>query len=262
MVDAEGRGDGADLPVLAVVKPPNLGVLLGRDHGGSPRTRDGSARAVEGARRFPGRRPCIATRPPEARSAPDPSPCPRAVSLTRPCAWKSDPSRGRDTRVGDRDDRGDLPHCDDGADARRGPMRGARPCDTPTSNRRGPDHTTRRWRRGGCSAGRFSGEAACPRRRSGNAFRLDTAVKPWHKRDDWLGPSEHRGGHRGLGGTSSRPSPRSPQRAAYATTTRSLKPRRGCGRCRSCGRTERAHSSLENPHRTRVSHKRPQPLSF
>ena len=69
----------------------------------------------------------------------------------------------------------------------------------------------RRSRRGGCSAGRFSGEAACPRRRSGSALRLDTALKPWHKRDDWLGPSEHRGGHRGSGGPRSRPSPHSPQ---------------------------------------------------
>ena len=31
------------------------------------------------------------------------------------------------------------------------------------------------------------------------------------KRDDWLGPSEHRGGHRGSGGRSSRPSPRLPR---------------------------------------------------
>jgi hypothetical protein len=79
MVDAEGGGDGADLPVLAVIQSANLGVLLGGDHGASPRTRDGSARAVEGARRFPGRRPCSATRPPAARSAPDPSTCPRTV---------------------------------------------------------------------------------------------------------------------------------------------------------------------------------------
>lgn len=31
------------------------------------------------------------------------------------------------------------------------------------------------------------------------------------KRGDWLGPSEHRGGHRGSGGRSSRPSPRLPR---------------------------------------------------
>jgi hypothetical protein len=28
MVDAEGRGDGADFPVVAVVGPPNLGLLV------------------------------------------------------------------------------------------------------------------------------------------------------------------------------------------------------------------------------------------
>ena len=175
MVDAEGRGDGADLPVLAVIEAANLGVLLGRDHGAPPGTRDGSARAVEGARRFPGHRPCNATRPPGARSAPDPSTCPRAVWRAAPARGKSDPSRGRDTRAGDRDDRGGLPDCADGAGARRGPTRGAPPCDTPASNTRGRDHTRRRSRRGGCSADRFSGEAACPRRRSGGALRLDTA---------------------------------------------------------------------------------------
>jgi hypothetical protein len=30
MLDAEGCGDGADLPMLAVIEPPNLGVWLGR----------------------------------------------------------------------------------------------------------------------------------------------------------------------------------------------------------------------------------------
>ena len=207
MVDAEGGGDGADLPVLAVIEAANLGVLLGRDHGASPGTRDGSARAVEGARRFPGHRPCNATRPPGARSAPDPSSCPPAVWRAAAARGKSDPSRARDTRAGDRDDRGGLRDCADGVGARRGPTRGAPPCDTPASNTRGRDHTRRRSQRGDCSAGRFSGEAACPRRRSGGALRLDTARKPWHKRDDWLGPSEHRGGHRGPGGSTSRPSP-------------------------------------------------------
>ena len=81
------------------------------------------------------------------------------------------------------------------------------PCDTPTSNRRDRDDTTRRSRRCNCSVDRFSGEAARPRCRSGRTLRLDTALKPWHKRDDWLGPSEHRGGHRGPGASISRPSP-------------------------------------------------------
>ena len=49
MVDAEGRGDGADLPVLAVIEAANLGVLLGRDHGGvsgdTRRIRQGGGRS-------------------------------------------------------------------------------------------------------------------------------------------------------------------------------------------------------------------------
>src|SRR3989441_7015921 len=181
MVDAEGRGDSADFPVFAEIEAANLGVQFGRDHGEPPGTRDGSARAVEGATRFRGRRPYNATRPPGARSAIDPSPCQRGVCRAERRGGKSDPSRGRDTPVGDRDDRGDLPDCADGAGARRRSSQSGRPCDTPTSNTRGPDHTTRRSRRDGCSAGRFFGEAACPRRRRGIAFRLDTTVKPWHK---------------------------------------------------------------------------------
>ena len=109
MVDAEGGGDGADLPVLAEIEAANLGVLLGRDHGAPPGTRDGSARAVEGATRFRGHRPCSATRPPGARSAIDPSTCQRAVWRAAPGGGKSDPSRARDTRVDDPDDRGGLP---------------------------------------------------------------------------------------------------------------------------------------------------------
>jgi hypothetical protein len=196
-----------DFDAAQTIDQIQLGVLLGRDHGASPRTRDGSARAVEGARRFPGRRPCNATRPPGARSAPDPSPCPGAVWQARRRAGKCDPSRVCGTPAGDRDGPGALRDCGDGAGARRGPTRGGPPRDTSASNTRGRDHTTRRSRRVRYSVGRFSGEAACPRRRSGSALRLDTARKPWHKRDDRLGPSEHRGGHRGPGASTSRPSP-------------------------------------------------------
>ena len=106
---------------------------------------------------------------------------------------------------------------------RRGSRRGERLCDRPTSNTRGPDHRTRRSRRGGCSGGRFSGEAACPRRRSGAAFRLDTRVKPWHKRDDRLGSRRSiEAVTRGSGGPSSRPSPQPPRPSAYASLLRSL----------------------------------------
>ncbi len=184
-------------------------MLLRRDHRvSSPGTRDGSARAVEGARRFPGHRPCNATRPPGTRSAPNPSSCPRAVWRGRPRAGKSDPSRAPGTRAGDRDDRDGLRDSDDAVGARPGPMRDVRRYDTSTSNTHGRDHTRRRSQRGRCSDGRPSGEAARPRRRRGGALRLDTAFKPWHNGDDWLGPAKHRGGHRGSGDLTSRPSSR------------------------------------------------------
>ena len=125
MVDAEVGGDRADLPVLAVVEAANLRALFGRDHGGPLRTRDGSASAVEGATRFRGRRPCIATRPPEARSAIDPSTCQRAVCRVAWGCGKTDPSRACDTRAGDPDDRGVLPGCADGAAARTEAARAA-----------------------------------------------------------------------------------------------------------------------------------------
>ena len=133
---------------------------------------------MEGATRFRGRRPDIATRPPGARSAKDPSPCPSAVCQPAPSAGKSDPSRGRDRRVGNRDDRAGLRDYGDAAGARRGPTPGAPPRDTPPSNTHARDHRTHRSQRGRCSAGRPSGEGACPRSRSGGAFRLDTTVKP------------------------------------------------------------------------------------
>ena len=66
---------------------------------------------MEGATRFRGHRPYSAARPPGARSATDPSTCQRAVCRAAPDGGKSDPSRARDTRVDDRDDRGGLPDC-------------------------------------------------------------------------------------------------------------------------------------------------------
>ena len=173
---------------------------------------------MEGARRFRGHRPCSTTHPPGARSAPDPSSCRPAVWRARRGAGKSDPSRGRGTPAGDRDDRGALRDSADGVGAPRRPRRGGPPSDTPVSNTRGRDHTTGRSRRVDCSVGRLSGEAACPQRRSGGALRLDTARKPWQNRDDWLGSSEHRGGHRGSGDISSRPSPR-PRRPQLTVST-------------------------------------------
>ena len=54
--------------------------------------------------------------------------------------------------------------------ARRRPRRGVPRCDTSTSNRRGRDHTRHKSRKADCSVDRFSGEAACPPRRSGARF--------------------------------------------------------------------------------------------
>ena len=121
---------------------------------------------------------------------------------------KSDPSRARDRRVDDRDDRGGLRDCADGAGGRRGPTR----------RRAAVRHAGEQyaWPRSHDGADREEAVAAptdfLAKRRVhdvGAAARSDWTrrVKPWHKRDDWLGPSEHRGGHRGPGGSTSRPSP-------------------------------------------------------
>ena len=72
---------------------------------------------------------------------------------------KCDPSRGRDRRAGDRDDRGGLLGWRDGAGARRAATAGGSRCGTRPSNTRDRDHRTGRSQRGGCSADRFSGEA-------------------------------------------------------------------------------------------------------
>jgi hypothetical protein len=208
MGDAEGRGDGAALPVLGVIGPPNLGVLLGRDPGVSPpKTRDESARAVEGAGRFPGHRPYNATRSPEARSAPNPSSCPLAVWRERLRAGKSDASLERGTRVDGDNDRGVLRDFVDDAYERRALSLGARSRDTPASSRRGRDRTSHRWRRRDCSADRPSGEAAGPRRRRGGTLRLDTAAnRGTRRRLARSGEASRRS--RGSGGISSRPSSR------------------------------------------------------
>ena len=154
MVDAELGGDGADAPVLGVVEAANLGVLRGRDHHGAPGTRDGSARAVEGAICSDGHRPCIATPPSEGRSAPDPSTCRPAVWRRAAQPGKCDPSRGPDRRAGDRDGPDGLRGWRDGGDGPPAPRRGARPSGTSRSNTRGRDRTRRRSRTAGYSADR------------------------------------------------------------------------------------------------------------
>ena len=55
---------------------------------------------------------------------------------------------------------------------------------------RGPDHRRHRSQRPGDRDGRFSGEAACPRRWSRGPLQLDVQRKPWHNRQDGLGVLE------------------------------------------------------------------------
>ena len=199
MVDAERGGDGADLPMLAVIEPANLGVLLGRDHGAPPGTRDGSARAVEGARRFPGHRPYSATRPPGARSASvrrrvsgqcgartgaRGSVIPHAGAIrplmiamieaafrAGPMALAGGAHRSRRAAVRHGDEQYAWPRSHDAQIAKR--------------------RLQRRqvfWRSGASTMSE--------RRRASTGHGAQIVAQ----RDDWLGPSEHRGGHRGPGG--------------------------------------------------------------
>jgi hypothetical protein len=194
------------------------------------------------------------------------SPCPPGVWPGPRHAGKCDPSRGRDRRADDRGDRGALPGSGDGADARHGPTRHAPPHDTPARNTCDRDHTRCRSQRAGCNAGTFSGEAARPRRRRGRTLRLDTARKPWHKKDDWLGPAKHRGGHRGSGALVSRPSSRptaSPSayqhlsvisrgRSAAAASARRLPSRRPPSACTALRSTSDQKGSEEVSRRRTV----------
>ena len=104
---------------------------------------------------------------------------------------KGDPSRGRDTPVDDPDDRDALPDCGGGGLSPRRSRDDARRRDRATSSTPGRGHTRHRSRRPGDSAGRSSGEGACPRRwSSGNPLQLDVQPKPWHNRQDSLGVLE------------------------------------------------------------------------
>jgi hypothetical protein len=171
MMDAELGREWCRLSNARRNRGTDLGVLLGRDHGAAPGTRDGSARA--GATRSRGHRPWNATLPPGERSAPEPSTCRQPVCGAARRAGKSDPSRARDTRAGDPDDQGGLQGSRDAVGAQLGPSPGVRRSDTAPSNRRGRNHTTDRSRRNGYNADRFSAAAGCPRRRSDDVGRLD-----------------------------------------------------------------------------------------
>ena len=176
---------------------------------------------------------------------------------------KSDPSRGRDTPAGDRDDRGGLRDC------ARWRWRAAR-----TEASAGRRATRRRAIRVAAitrGADREEAVAASTdflaKRRVhdvGAAARFDWTrrVKPWHKRDDWLGPSEHRGGHRGSGGFSSRPSPHPPHRRSLRDRRTIAQPEEAVDADAPVDAQNAPTAAWKSRWRTRDSHKRPQPSSF
>ena len=185
-VEAELGRDGPELPVLAVVQPPDLGALGGRDHRPSfPARRE--APALGSATGSTGRRPRTArVREPRRRQG-------RGVCPMAGGRGKCDPSRGgeRGRRVDGRDGRDALRDCVDGGTWRLEPTGDDRPSDTTACSRRGRGHTPRRRRRGGCSDDRLSVGGAGPRRRSARGgLRLDNGPEPWQNSSDRLGLSE------------------------------------------------------------------------
>ena len=188
MVDAEGGGDGPDLPVLAEIETPDLGALRGCDHPLSSGRRGATAPVDQP--------PAHPTTDHTTRA--DRAPAPgtrqgRGVWRTGGRWGKTDPSRPaeRGRPADGLGDRGALPDCADGgpwraAPSAGGPRSGRAPC-----SRRGRGRTPGRSQTGGCTSGRSSGEGAGPRwRRSRDDRRLDGEPKPWHNRRDWLGLSE------------------------------------------------------------------------
>ena len=261
MVDAEGGGDGADLPVLAEIEAANLGVLLGRDHGASPGTRDGSGQGG-------GRSQALSRPQTIQRNAP-----------TRGAVGTGSVDVSAGSVASGAGAAGSLiPHA--GAiralmiamiEAAFGtaPMALARGADRSPARGRATRRRAirvaaitrrRRSQRGGCSADRFSGEAACPRRRSGGALRLDTARQT---------VAQERRLARSVG--ASRRSPRvwrfKLQALTSSATAVSLRDRTPTPKPQRpwtlphLWTHRRAHSCLEN-RADAVSHERPPPFSF
>ena len=254
MVDAEGGGDGPDLPVLAEIEAPDLGALRGRDHHPSSGRR--GATAPGSSIGSLGRRPDSASDQGRAALA-----CQgRGVWRTKPRRGKPDPSRGtgRDRCVDDLGDRGALPDCADGWPWRPAPSGGGPGSDSAPRSRHGRGRTPDRSQRGGRTNGRSSGGGAGPRcRRPRDDRRLDGEPKPWHNRSDWLGLSEleavtrvrrHPGPHLRL------PTGTLPERPGRHHG-------RGYGRCRTHGRTRRVHKMLAKPPEGGFA-QRPQPIIF
>ena len=254
-VETELGRDGPDLPVLAVVQTPDLGALRGCDHRRSPS--DGRrVRASESATGSTARRP---------RNgwpwAPEPGRGPRQRVCSMGGGWRNpDPSRDGGRRAAGRGGRGALRGCADAALGRPAPSGGGSALGTTACSRHGRGHTPRRWRTGGCSVGRSSGGAQCPRCRSAQGgLRLDIEPESWHKSTGRLALSEHgavtrvRWPYRALTPPLS-PLPTLRERVA------SRQPHGGCGRRHSCGRKQPRPQEFAKPRRRGFA-QRPQPSS-
>ena len=243
-VEAELDRDGPHLPVLAVVQAPDLGALRGRDHRSSFSSGRRGAPGRPSATGSTDRRPRIAwaqAPKPEHRQG-------RRVWPTAEVRGKSDPSRGadgRDRRAAGRGGRGALRGSADGEPGLLAPNGDDRASGTTPCSRRGRGRRRRRWRRAARNGDRCAGGAGRPRRRSAQGgLRLDSAPNPWHNSRDWLGLSELETVTRAPDGT---PGPHPAPESARTLPERSApRQRRGCGPCRSYGRKERAHRSLQN----------------
>ena len=174
-MDAEGGGDGPDLPVLAEIETPDLGALRGRDHPPSSGRR--GATAPGSATGSPGHRPhngSARARAPMRHQG-------RGVWRTGSRRGKCDPSRGtgRDRCVDGPGDRGALPDCVDGGPWRPAPSGGGPGSGSAPRSRRGRGRTPDRSQRGGGTSGRSSDGGAGPRCRSPQGdLRLDAEPKP------------------------------------------------------------------------------------
>ena len=168
----------------------------------------------------------------------------------------------RGTRADDHDYRGAPQDCADGAGARRGRRRAGPPDDTPVSNTRGRDRRTRILRRDHCSDDTLSGEAACPRRRSGSPLRLDTARKPWHKRDDRIGSvGASRRSPEGLEVQAPGPHLQPPRLSAYASRPYWLN-QEAVDAAAAVDAQNAPTAAWKSRRRMRDSHYCPQPSSF
>ena len=257
MVDAEGGGDGPDPPVFAEVQTTNLGVLCGADHLGAPSRRDGPATAPRSPSDSRARTRRSGAQAPVSRM--------RRIRRTRRgtvcrsagARGQADPSRARDTRVDDRDDRGALRDSAGGGGARLGTIAAGRGCEGGAQYARPRSHegqiAKRRlqrrqvfWRSGASTMSEPRNAPTGPRAQSvPQERRLARPVGA--SRLVTEGPEILRFG----------PSPRSTGRAQ---PTSFVPFDGGCGLCRTCGRTGRAHQVLAKPHRPRFRHSAHSPV--